>query len=89
VPDAVCLAIPVRVTALLEHGWAEADIGGVVTRVSTALVDGVAVGDYLIVHAGFAITRLDVAEAEKTLALFAEISSHYQRAGVALHPRLS
>jgi hydrogenase expression/formation protein HypC len=85
----VCLAIPVRVMALLEHGWAEADIGGVVTRVSTALIDEVAVGDYLIVHAGFAITRLDVAEAEKTLALFAEITAHYERAGVALHPRLS
>jgi len=85
----VCLAIPVRVTALLGHGWAEADIGSVVTRVCTALVDAVSVGDYLIVHAGFAITRLDVAEAEQTLALFAEITAHYQGAGVALHPRLS
>jgi hydrogenase expression/formation protein HypC len=85
----VCLAIPVRVTALLGEGWAEADIGGVVTRLSIALVDMVAVGDYLIVHAGFAITRLDVAEAEKTLALFAEITAHYRGAGVALHPRLS
>jgi len=85
----MCLAIPVRVTAILEHGWAEADIGGVVTRVSTALVDEPAVGDYLIVHAGFAITRLDVVEAEKSLALFAEITAHYHRAGVALYPRLS
>ncbi len=85
----MCLAIPVRVTAILEHGWADADIGGVVTRVSTALVDELAVGDFLIVHAGFAITRLDVAEAEKTLALFAEISAHYERAGVALYPRIS
>ncbi len=85
----MCLAIPVRVTALLGEGWAEADIGGVVTRLSIALVDMVAVGDYLIVHAGFAITRLDVAEAEKTLALFAEITAHYRGAGVALHPRLS
>ncbi len=85
----MCLAIPVRVTAILEDGWVEADIGGVVTRVSTALVEAVAIGDYLIVHAGFAITRLDVEEAEKSLALFAEITAHYTRAGVALHPRLS
>jgi hydrogenase expression/formation protein HypC len=85
----MCLAIPVRVTAILEYGWAEADIGGVVTRVSTALVEEPVVGDYLIVHAGFAITRLDIAEAEKTLALFAEIKAHYSRAGVALYPRLS
>jgi len=89
VSDRVCLAIPVRVTAILDSGWAEADIGGVVTRVSTALVEEPAVGDYLIVHAGFAITRLNVAEAEKTLALFAEIAAYYQRAGVALYPRLS
>jgi hydrogenase expression/formation protein HypC len=79
----------VRVTAILEYGWAEADIGGVVTRVSTAFVDELAVGDYLIVHAGFAITRLDVAEAEKSLALFAEIIAHYRQAGVALYPRFS
>lgn len=85
----MCLAIPVRVTAIHGRGWAEADIGGVTTRVSTALLETVAVGDYLIVHAGFAITRLDVGEAEKTLALFAEIAAHYQGAGVALHPRLS
>jgi hydrogenase expression/formation protein HypC len=85
----MCLAVPVRVTTILEPGWVEADIGGVVTRVSTALVEAVAVGDYLIVHAGFAITRLDVGEAEKTLALFAEIVAHYAGAGVALHPRIS
>ncbi len=85
----MCLAIPVRVTAVLEHGWAEADVGSVMTRVCTALLDAVAVGDYLIVHAGFAITRLDVAEAEQTLALFAEIAAHYQGVGVALYPRLS
>jgi hydrogenase expression/formation protein HypC len=82
----VCLAIPVRVTALLEEGWAEVDIDGVPTPVSIALVDAVAVGDYLIVHAGFAMTRLDVAEAKETLALFAEIAAHYREAGLALHP---
>ncbi len=85
----MCLAIPVRVTALLGSGWVEADIGGVLTRVSTALLDTAAVGDYLIVHAGFAITRLDVEEAEKTLALFAEIADHYRGAGIALYPRIS
>jgi hydrogenase expression/formation protein HypC len=82
----VCLAIPVRVTALLEEGWAEVDIDGVPTPVSIALVDAVAVGDYLIVHAGFAMTRLDVAEAKETLALFAEIAARYREAGLALHP---
>jgi len=85
----MCLAIPVRVIAVLAPAWAEAEIGGVVTRVSTALVDSVEIGDYLIVHAGFAITRLNVEEAEKTLALFAEIAAHFQAPADALHPRLS
>jgi hydrogenase expression/formation protein HypC len=74
----MCLAVPVRVVALLEGDWAEAEIGGIRSRVSTALVDEVAAGDYLIVHAGFAITRLDVAEAEITLALFARIGAQHK-----------
>ncbi|HUY01937.1 MAG TPA: HypC/HybG/HupF family hydrogenase formation chaperone, partial [Rhodocyclaceae bacterium] len=40
-----------------------------------ALVDDVAVGDYVIVHVGYALTRLDPEEAEKTLALFAELGA--------------
>jgi len=46
------------------------------------------VGDYVIVHAGFAIARLDVEEADRTLALFDEIAAHLREAGDALHPRL-
>ncbi len=71
----MCLAVPVRVVEIFPDGNATVDIGGVRTRVSLALVDGVAVGEYVIVHAGFAINRLDVAEAEKSLALFAEIAA--------------
>jgi hydrogenase expression/formation protein HypC len=85
----MCLAIPVCVIKLLEDQWVEAEIGGVVSRVSTALVENVALGDFLIVHAGFAITRLNVEEAEKTLALFDEIAAHLRLAPHALHPRLS
>ncbi len=84
----MCLAVPLRVIALLGEDWAEAEVGGVVSRVSIALIGEVNVGDYLIVHAGFAITRLDVEEAEKTLALFAEISAHLAEFQHALHPRL-
>jgi hydrogenase expression/formation protein HypC len=84
----MCLAVPLRVIALLGEDWVDAEVGGVVSRVSIALIGGVAIGDHLIVHAGFAITRLDVEEAEKTLALFAEISAHLAEAQHALHPRL-
>ncbi len=85
----MCLAVPVRVIALLGEDWVDAEVGGVISRVSIALIGEVALGDYLIVHAGFAITRLDVHEAEKTLALFAEISAHLRGTPDALHPRLS
>jgi hydrogenase expression/formation protein HypC len=85
----VCLAVPVRVSVLLDGQWVEIEVGGIRSRVSTALVDDVEVGDYIIVHAGFAITRLNVEEAEKTLALFDEIAAHLRMSSDALHPRLS
>ena len=84
----MCLAIPVRVTARLDDSWIETEVGGVRTRVSTSLIDEVEVGDYVIVHAGFAITRLDVTEAEKTLALFEELAARLRESPDALHPRL-
>ncbi len=84
----MCLAIPVRVAARLDESWIETEVGGVRTRVSASLIDEVAVGDYVIVHAGFAIARLDVAEAEKTLALFAELATRLGESTDALHPRL-
>ncbi|WP_028450164.1 HypC/HybG/HupF family hydrogenase formation chaperone [Chitinibacter tainanensis] len=70
----MCLAIPARVTALLANDEARIEVGGVHKVISIALVDEVAVGDYLIVHVGFAIGKLDPAEAEQTLALFAQMA---------------
>ena len=68
----MCLAVPARVVALLEDDRATVSLGGVTMPVSLALVEGVAVDDYVIVHVGYALTRLDSAEAERTLALLAE-----------------
>ena len=85
----MCLAVPVRVVELLDDEWVETEVGGVRSRVSVALIEGVAAGDYLIVHAGFAITRLDVEEAEKTLALFEEIGANLGLPPDALHQRVS
>ena len=84
----MCLAVPARVVALLGDQWVETEVGGIRSRVSVALLEGVALGDYLIVHAGFAITRLDVEEAEKSLALFDEIAARLGGSTDALHPRL-
>ena len=68
----MCLAIPTRVVELLPDSQALVDLGGVRKVISLALVDDVAVGDYVIVHVGYALTRLDPDEAAHTLALMAE-----------------
>ena len=70
----MCLAIPVRVVELVGDADAIVDLGGIRKQISLALVDDVAVGDYVILHVGYALSRLDPAEAERTLALFAETS---------------
>ncbi|HTP45354.1 MAG TPA: HypC/HybG/HupF family hydrogenase formation chaperone [Casimicrobiaceae bacterium] len=67
----MCLAIPALVVALPEPQTALIDVGGVRKRVSLALVEGVLPGDYVIVHVGYALTRLDPEEAARTLATFA------------------
>jgi hydrogenase expression/formation protein HypC len=69
----MCLAIPALVVERLQADEAIIDAGGVEKRVSLALVSEAAVGDYVIVHAGYAISRLDPEEALRTLALFAEM----------------
>lgn len=70
----MCLAVPARVAEMLENDQAVVELGGVRKEISLTLVDGVSVGDYVIVHVGYAINRLDPEEAEKTLALFAELA---------------
>jgi hydrogenase expression/formation protein HypC len=68
----MCLAIPALVVKRLEGDEALIDAGGVRKRISLALVPETVAGDYVIVHVGYALSRLDPAEAERTLALFAE-----------------
>jgi hydrogenase expression/formation protein HypC len=68
----MCLALPVRVVAKPDEDTAIVDLGGVRKTISLALVDGVEVGDYVILHVGYALTRLDPEEAARTLELFAE-----------------
>ncbi len=77
----MCLAIPTRVIELLPDGQAVVELGGVRKTISVELVDGLSVGDYVIVHVGYALTRLDPDEAEQTLALMREAG--IDTAGVA------
>lgn len=76
----MCLAIPARITELREGDLALAEVGGVRKEISLSLVDGIAVGDYVIVHVGFALSRLDPGEAEKTLALIAAMGADEEMA---------
>lgn len=68
----MCLALPVRVIERVGESDAIVDLGGIRKQISLALVDDVAVGDYVILHVGYALSRLDPVEAENTLALFRE-----------------
>ncbi|MFT3957467.1 MAG: HypC/HybG/HupF family hydrogenase formation chaperone [Piscinibacter sp.] len=71
----MCLALPARIVALQDGDNAVVELGGVRKSVSVALTPEAKVGDYVIVHVGHAIGLLDAEEAEKTLALFAEMSA--------------
>ncbi|NPD68190.1 HypC/HybG/HupF family hydrogenase formation chaperone (plasmid) [Lichenicola cladoniae] len=68
----MCLAIPIRVEALLADDMARVTLSGISKTVSIALLEDVQVGDYLLIHAGYALTRLDPDEAERTLDLMRE-----------------
>jgi hydrogenase expression/formation protein HypC len=72
----MCLAIPVCVEQLVSESIAIVNLGGVRKEISLALVDDIEPGDYVIVHVGYALQKLDPTEAERTLALFAEMTAN-------------
>jgi hydrogenase expression/formation protein HypC len=69
---AMCLAVPLEVVDVKDN-LATVSFGNTTREVYLDLMDTVAVGDFIIVHAGFAIEKLDKEEAAKTLALFKEV----------------
>ena len=68
----MCLALPARIVELLPDSEGLIDVGGVRKRISLELVQDTQPGDYVIVHVGYALQKLDPVEAERTLQLFAE-----------------
>lgn len=66
----MCLAIPVRVVEVRPGQKAVVDLAGVRKEISTALVDDVQVDEYVILHVGYAIGKIDAEEAQRTLDLF-------------------
>ena len=64
----MCLALPMKIVKI-EDKEATVELGGVKRKANLQLLEGVNIGDYVIVHAGFAIQKLDQKEAKETLRL--------------------
>ena len=70
----MCLAIPALVTEVLADDMAVVSIEGVTRSISLGLVEDVGVGDYVLLHVGYALCKVDADEAAKTLELFKELA---------------
>jgi hydrogenase expression/formation protein HypC len=71
----MCLAVPIKVVELLDGQKAIGEQLGVQVEFSTALLEAVKVGDYVLVHTGIAIETLDEADAQETLIIWNELNS--------------
>jgi len=69
----MCLAIPALIKSI-KNQEADVDMGGITRRISLRLTPQAKVGDYVIVHTGYAINILDQHEAQETLRLFQELA---------------
>ncbi|MDR3465128.1 MAG: HypC/HybG/HupF family hydrogenase formation chaperone [Xanthobacteraceae bacterium] len=69
----MCLAIPAEVTELLPEDMARVMLDGVGKVVSVALIEDLKVGDFVVIHVGYALTKIDPEEAERTLAILREL----------------
>lgn len=70
----MCLAAPMKIVNVLSDELAEYELGGQKNRVNITMLDDVKSGEYVIVHAGFAIEKMNAEEAEATLELFRQIA---------------
>lgn len=71
---AVCLALPARIIELAGDDEAVVDLGGVRQRISVALIDEPRVDDWVVIHVGYALTKLSPEEAERTLVAVSGLS---------------
>jgi hydrogenase expression/formation protein HypC len=70
-----------QVDLVNEDGTGVVSLNGASTNIRLSLLDNVAIGDYVIVHAGFAIERLDRADADERLALFRQLAQSIEEPG--------
>lgn len=81
----MCLGVPGKVVAIYEANgvlMGKVDFGGVSKEVCLAYVPDIQIGEYTIIHVGFAITRLDESSAQETLKLFQEMGRLEEELGV-------
>ena len=78
----MCLALPGKIETVKDADNAIVDIGGVRKQINISLLNDITVGDYVIVHVGYALSRVDETAAQDTLRLFAELGSQQNRRGV-------
>jgi hydrogenase expression/formation protein HypC len=74
----MCLAIPGRIVEMVDeaNGIAKVEVSGVRRNINVALVDDAGVGDYVLIHVGFALSKIDEKEAEETLRMLQEFGSY-------------
>ena len=73
----MCLAIPGKIISIDEASVATIDFDGLTRTASMDMLPNAQVGDYVLVHAGFAIEIIDAAEAQKTLDLYKELNGGF------------
>jgi hydrogenase expression/formation protein HypC len=76
----MCLAVPAQIVELMQDGLARCDLNGVKKEINVSLIDQPQVGDWIIVHVGFALNRIDEAQALETLRMLSAL----EEAGKAL-----
>jgi hydrogenase expression/formation protein HypC len=77
----MCLAIPGQVIELVDESaqLAKVDVAGVQRNVNVGLVDGAQAGDWVLIHVGFALSKVDEEEAQATLALLQRMGDAYEQ----------
>jgi len=74
----MCLAIPGRIIEMVDEagGIAKVDVSGVRRNINITLLDGAGVGDYVLIHVGFALSKVDEKEAQETLRTLQELGTY-------------
>ncbi len=74
----MCLAIPGKIIEMVdaENNIAKVDVGGVRRNINTGMLDGTKVGDYVLIHVGFAMSKIDEQQAEETLRILKDLGEY-------------